>query len=174
MLVAVGEKLYTRQKYTHAAIEGRSIHICRIRHAASYTGRKSFELLKIIFEIKFTQYVRTFGAKLRSELRSSGERREWDRKLAVALDSMENEMHAHLQDQGSHAMSRFLCRIRRHAPTRLLPADLSRMGIKAHANGDFTREELDELSSRVMQFSSARAASIAGDVDMSVSLADSV
>ena len=65
--------------------------------SASYAGRKSYEILRAIHISKYIMYMQTFFARMKSELRPEGSRREYDRKLFVAMESLESAMYAHTQ-----------------------------------------------------------------------------
>jgi hypothetical protein len=65
---------------------------------------------------KFIMNLKTFLATMRSELRPDGMRREYDQKLFVAMEELEDAMHAHLS--GSWRLSKFFVAIRKHEMVR--------------------------------------------------------
>jgi hypothetical protein len=86
-LVAMAAAAAARMCHIHGTV-GTEQGNLRTYHTASAAGRKSFELLVDIAEMNFLIYLRTFWAKIESELRPSGQRREVDRKLKVSLDQV--------------------------------------------------------------------------------------
>ena len=63
---------------------------------ADYAGRKTVETFNMMLGKKFVHYLRTYQARLASEMRGAGRRREVDRRLAVALDRLELEVRGTL------------------------------------------------------------------------------
>jgi hypothetical protein len=85
--------------------------------SASYAGRKSYEILRAIHISKYIMYMQTFFARMKSELRPEGSRREYDRKLFVAMESLESAMYAHTK--GVWRLSRMFVAIWSHADRSL-------------------------------------------------------
>jgi hypothetical protein len=86
-------------------------------NAASYAGRKGVETLVAIHTDKFIMNLKTFLAAWRSELRADGKRREYDQKLFVAMEDLEDAMHAHLS--GSWRLSKLFVAVRKHELVRM-------------------------------------------------------
>jgi hypothetical protein len=85
-------------------------------NAASFAGRKGYETLLAIFISKFIMYLKTFLGRLKSELRADGKRREYDRKLFVAMENLEDSMHAQLS--GNWRLSKLFVAVRTHKLVR--------------------------------------------------------
>jgi hypothetical protein len=118
--------------------------------SASYAGRKSYEILRAIHISKYIMYMQTFFARMKSELRPEGSRREYDRKLFVAMESLESAMYAHTK--GVWRLSRMFVAIWSHELVMAIRRPFSTSGAQTftnwptHATQVF--ETLDTLQAR--------------------------